>query len=351
MKRLIIIVLLLVLQSNIFSQESSLFPEFATSRFARSAAMGNAYTGFAEGTEAAFVNNAGLAFENDFGIIFANGQGLVYAWGDPKNISVAASLPCDFLDGNISAFVLHQKLDFMGQTDTKRIYNISYSRKLFHNFAIGGGLSWYHSTMENPGWEEFSDVSGNALTFNLSALYRIPKLNLITPMDEIRIGAVFTNLFSSTFYYIDEAQKDPICQELRVGASYSLKPELFFDDLRLFRFVLAASANYQLTKYKFDTVNPNIGIELTLLEVLSLRYGRENWKDYYDSEVTTSQFPVKRYGFGVHLPLSKILKIKQDFSLDFDMVFSKWDKEKEFQSYNSDTFDDSFLSVQAVYRM
>ena len=135
MRLLIFVIFLLSTQSNIFSQGRLLLTEFATSHFARSAAMGDAYTGVAEGVESAYINSAGLAFENQYGIIWGNGKGLTYMWGDISDFNIALSVPVKFLEGNISACYFHQEYDYMG-TDLSSLLKISYSKVLFKNWEI-----------------------------------------------------------------------------------------------------------------------------------------------------------------------------------------------------------------------
>ena len=76
-------------------------------------------------------------------------------------------------------------------------------------------------------------------------------------------------------------------------------------------------------------MNYNFGLELKIVELLALRYGRENDKNLSDTEYTTPQFPVSRFGIGFELPLNKFIKLEKNISITFDYAISDWQKQEE----------------------
>ena len=79
-------------------------------------------------------------------------------------------------------------------------------------------------------------------------------------------------------------------------------------------------------------MNPNFGFELTVMEIIFFRYGRENEINLSDVKYTTPQFPVSRFGFGINVPIHKISKFKAETNILFDYGYSQWYHEEEFKN-------------------
>jgi hypothetical protein len=78
--------------------------------------------------------------------------------------------------------------------------------------------------------------------------------------------------------------------------------------------------------YEFSEWQPNYGIELTLLEVIQLSFGRENEIQIKETYSYTPQYPVNRYGFGIKIPFQKLLDLTYKLELKFDYSISDWQK-------------------------
>ena len=139
-------------------------------------------------------------------------------------------------------------------------------------------------------------------------------------------------------------------QVLRAGLSTIITPELpRVMNLNPVKFLIVADAVFYGSEYTFREWQPNFGLELTLLEILKFRYGRENEKQIKDDYDYSPQHPVKRYGAGITLPLHKWISSFNKIEIAFDYSNSDWDKIDE--SNNSFSFWGNEPPIREAYSL
>ena len=182
---------------------------------------------------------------------------------------------------------------------------------------------------------------------SLSALYSLPTTSFWGLSNETRFGFQIQNIFTTKAKFSDEfntTRKDsgesgrgnifyevpasfPKHQILRFGVSTSFIPELKnIANLIPLKLIIVADAVFYGSEYEFNLWQPNYGIELKLLEILSFRFGRENEKELKDYSSFSQQHPVKRYGIGLSIPLHKLISDYNKIELSIDYSYSDWDK-------------------------
>ena len=324
------IVMLILMVNPLFSQ--TFFDYFFTSRFSRAIGLGSSYLGVAEGVETTFYNSAGLAFNNSFGIAYSYGNGLQMKGFDSNPFDVGVILPNH---SGIGSFALSSHQLIMRNINvTNSIYKLHYSRLLTPKFSAGMSLNYYYQKIDySP--EGFTEIKNTtqALDASISALYWIKNLFFSGEKDRLKIGLQLNNLFSAEIekliQIVEGDQQDGLVQSLGSGISYYYNPYpdqangldpiaiLFASD-----FILDNKGQYE--SYQFDRLHLNFGCELTFLEVLALRYGRENQFNLNESLSSDPQYPISRYGIGLSLPLQKLFYFKKDIRFQFNYAYSDW---------------------------
>jgi hypothetical protein len=306
------------------------FDYFHTSRFARPIGLGHAYTGIAEGVEATYYNSAGLAFMEGWGIAYSYGNGSQFLIPvTPYDLAI-----CTPDIGGIGhlAFSAHYLIIETDGYLRYVLYRLHNSHRLGDMFSIGGSLNLYQLSYE-PG-DGRADQNEQAIDLNLSGLYRLQGIFLSEKQDMLKVGIQLTNLFATELPDINSRIllgdiKHPLPQSLSMGISYTWQPNwTAVNGLR----ALALLASFDLVydnileneTYKADRRLANIGIELRLLEILALRYGRENEDPLSDIKYTTPQYPVSRFGLGLNLPLHKFFEMNKKLVVLVDYAQGDW---------------------------
>jgi hypothetical protein len=334
MKNVIIILLVLIFFNTALTQPH--FDYYNTSRFARPISMGNSFIGVAEGVETTFYNSAGLVFMDNYGIAYSYGNGsqpLVAA--NPFDIGL--TLPNIKNIGSF-AFSAHF-LNYNDLNISSSTYRLHYSRLIAKDMSIGASINYFYQKYEPSILSQ--DFSSDAFDMSISGLFRNENFIFSNDQDILKVGFQFNNIFSTKIevpqYVIIRDEENILIQYIGFGISYKYIPPiqkyngfvllsiLFSSD-----FVFNNSINY--IEYKFDRMNYNFGLELKIVELLALRFGRENDKNLSDTEYTTPQFPVSRFGIGFELPLHKFIKFEKKISIIFDYALSEWQKQDEINS-------------------
>ncbi len=121
--------------------------------------------------------------------------------------------------------------------------------------------------------------------------------------------------------------KDFLPLMLRGGLSYRIIPLTNKEKNRqIVSLLFAFEAVLLGADNSFNYWQPNYGIELTLLEYLQLRFGRESEFEIDPVYSYSPQFPVNRFGFGVRLPVSELLHFGRQLALQFDYNYSDWNQ-------------------------
>jgi hypothetical protein len=315
------------------------YPQFdffyQTSHFGRPIGMGNTYIGIAEGIETTFYNSAGLPYIDYYGFAFSHGTGTQIDI-DPTPFAMALVIP-HFKNIGSFAFSFHH-LNFWD--NIYLMYRLHYGCFITDNLSLGTSVNGYYQKVNVFSLEE-GETTKSSHTFDLSvsALYSKTNLILSDNRDVLRIGFQFNNIFASEVKRLiditNTVSGSELIQSFGIGLSYKyiFGFEKIYDLTPLSLligsdFIFDNSLNHR--EYKFDRLNPNFGLELVLLEILFLRFGRENDVNLSDVEYTTPQYPVSRFGFGINLPMQRILKNKKEVFILFDYSYSKWLHEDEF---------------------
>ena len=324
------IAILVLIVNPLFSQ--TFFDYFFTSRFSRAIGLGSSYIGVAEGVETTFYNSAGLAFNPYYGIAYSYGNGLQMRGFDSNPFDVGVILPNHPKIGSFALSSHHLVLRNINVTNS--IYKFHYSRLLNSKISAGMSLNYYYQKIDyNP--EELSEIKNSTQAFDvsLSALYIIPDLFFSNDKDRLKIGFQLNNLFSAEIekliQIVEGDQKDVLLQSMGPGISYYYDPQPNkvngLDPITIliaFDFILDNKGQYH--SYRFERFRLNFGFELTFLEVLALRYGRENQFNLTESEPSDPQYPISRFGIGLGLPLQKLFYSKKDIRFQFDYSYSDW---------------------------
>jgi hypothetical protein len=335
---------------------------FNTSRFARTIRLGNAYTGVAEGPEALFYNSAAIADQQAYSLVVSRGQGYALVFSDdPKDFDLAIVIPYENY-GSFGFSLNTSSYDFSGTEFNENIYSISYARKILDNlyFGIAGNYFYesftgYIRTIENPSGR-VGKLTGSAFDFNLSAFFLLPEFMKISELDKFRAGIQFKNILNTKMKtespVSDGTPSEGIkFQNIRAGLSYTFVPGLDkIAGLYPLGFMLAFDAVMLGADYNFTEWQPNFGLELTLLEMLQLSFGRENEIQIKETYSYSPQHPVNRYGFGVTVPFQKLFNLSYRLDFKFDYSISDWQKISEnnsdtFQGYTVKNINDKALSA------
>jgi hypothetical protein len=166
-------------------------------------------------------------------------------------------------------------------------YGFNYAEFGLPELATGITVKYAHSALA-PGIDKHDPSSGIGQTFaiDLGMLYVFPF--------GLRLGLTLQNMGPSV-YYIDPTDKDPIPFTVVLAIGY--KKELLFNNIRLFRICTEYNANREMVynelyedpdpfwKALFTSMNDqpieeeleeiihNYGLEVTLLNTISYRYG------------------------------------------------------------------------------
>ena len=120
-------------------------------------------------------------------------------------------------------------------------------------------------------------------------------------------------------------------------------PELLFNDYYYLRIILAFDAVWHLYNYNSDYIAPNWGFEITLLEILSLRYGQERRQEIFCVYPNFHKINIRRMGVGINIPLKMIMAIEKNINFLFDIVFSRWG------TMRHEALEKPFFTIQLVY--
>lgn len=324
MRKLIIVAVMLLFTSHYLSAQVGLFDFFESSHFARSMRLGNAYTGVAEGPEAIFYNAAGLADVNSYSVVASSGQGIAFYVDKLHAYDFSAAVPLGKA-GTVGASVNSLVLNFRGSDASYQIYALSYAYKFFNSLSLGLTGNYYDFEYDNIAMCGPRLVTGSAYDINVSALYQTP-VRIFT-QDVFKVGFQFKNLLNSKVSLNFTDQKDRIYQSMRGGFSYTLMPDLNpISGFIPIKFMAAFDAVYIGVDYTFYEWQPNYGLELTLLEVLQLSFGRENEKQLKETYTYSPQHPVNRYGVGLNVPLNRLFDMNYGLDLRLDYCKSDWQK-------------------------
>lgn len=326
----ILITVLFILNLSIVSLGQHAFGELNTSRYARAVSLGNAFTGLADGIETVYYNSAGIANLNFYALSYSNGNGFAFLTNDYIADDFAILIP---KFSEIGKFAL--SVDRLSLNDNNfgyNLYRLHYARNIVDNLSVGASINFYYffadsySSVTNPiGIEE--DFSGSSIDMSFSSLFILPNKKIYGSLSETRFGMQLQNLFSNNMSYSNDMDSDTKHQVIRLGISNSIIPIIKkIANLTPLKFIIAADAVFYGSEYMFNLFQPNYGIELTVFDILSLRYGRENENKIGDAYNYSPQHPVKRYGIGLTLPLHKIFKRPKLLEILFDYSYSNWDK-------------------------
>lgn len=312
------LVVLLFILLNVSVGSSQALSDFNTSRFSRVIGMGNAFAGVAENVETTFYNGAGLAKLESIEAVFSRGHGSNYFF-QTKPLDFAIAVPLSQSIGTIALSYHFLSFDFATPSidywqENKSILRLHYARRLLDNLSGAISLNNFYLSQEFM----LSDGSNSNYKFNnlfdltLSVLYfqKLKKGFFQNQKENIGIGLQINNILGTMV----SREHGRIFQNIRAGISYRISTipskvngRSLFSLLTAFDTVFASDHIKLSDRFEFSQLGINFGGELTIMEILSLRVGRE-----YLMGVDSFVFPVTRLGVGIIIPLKKI-----HFNLDY----------------------------------
>jgi hypothetical protein len=207
-------------------------------------------------------------------------------------------------------------------------YALNYSYMPINDLSIGVNINYFR--------DSFTDIVSTAWYWDLGLLKRIP-LNTETSSQNIFIGASFLNVGNNegrytandivyrsdgTYSKVEFTEKTPLPSTLKIGVSYDYETKLQLSGFKIFKIMAAAEYSDMLNSglYTYD----KLGAEFTFLETVKLRLGYYNEKinenSTSDNKENLSEFT---YGFGINVPVQKIINSKIPISLQFDYASLK----------------------------
>jgi hypothetical protein len=329
--------------------------QYFSTRYSRSIGLGNAYTGVAEGIETTYSNNAGLAAIDYYAAAYSSGQGS-FVIRDYDAYDIAAVVPLGPAIG--TAAISYHALT-IGE-GSNAYFNTSllqahFGRAFGDALAFGASLNYYRhaENIEVRNEQNIVIFSGErirpAVDFGLSGLYTTKKLLLPSWNDVLKAGVHINNVLGpESLHPPDEAA---ILQQFSFGVSYrfSPMPEQVSGRVPL-TFLLATALHYENAerkRYTYDAARTSLGIELQVLELLQLRYGREDQRFLHGLDVIDSQHPVTRLGAGIVVPVGELIGAQSEYRLRLDYSHSIRHNEdalaqsmprSSFEDFPSDTF-------------
>ena len=349
MKNILKVVIILFI--NLAFSTNPDFYEFTTSHFARTIRLGNAYTGFADGVETVFYNTAGLANINHLETAFSRGQGYFFFIEDYSNFDLALAVPIRNIKSTLGLSFNKLIFDFKPEMHTWSIVGLHYAYSIDKNISTGITLNYYYRTFQIEDWttqqRQYKDHSGNSFDFNLSGLYSFPKSSFLEN-DILKFGIQLQNILNTKVSYDQNPyySENDKYQLFRSGMSYSVNPDFLkkipMEIMFVFDAILIGA------QYKFDDLLLNYGIELTVFNLLSLSFGRENEKRINLEKGVTyynPQQPVNRYGFGLKLPVSNYFKMNSQLLIFLDYCYSDWNYIDESKVETFDPYDNEFFKL------
>jgi hypothetical protein len=333
-----------------------------STRYARAVAMGNTYTGVAEGLEASMYNNAGLAGLTDAAAAFSYGQGEGWPFAC-RAFDAAAALPLDSGVGTVAASYHAANRDFTyaGRYLNDSRLQLHYGRIVAGGLALGASVNVNRVATDLERRNEANEILASgarshiAFDCSLSGLYARPRLLLPAWDDLLRCGIHLDNALGTKMEEFGRG-----CQVLSIGASYQFTPPIEpIAERTALRVLLAAALHYDNSlsnaSWSWNVARPDIGIELRILDLLSLRCGRENRLALGSWKVTDPQYPATRVGAGVDLPVGALLGFARDLRLRFDYAHSYRDNQQFLDDFASYLYDVSHVprdafTLQVLYR-
>ncbi|MCU7496948.1 MAG: hypothetical protein HF314_09110 [Ignavibacteria bacterium] len=225
------------------------------------------------------------------------------------------------------------------------IYSINYSRNIFEGLKAGINLNYFDDEsgrLSRTAWTldaglmnklTFGDaILGHELTLGLS-FSNVSNSKIKTDVDN-RIAAQFIlgryenieieedsrdHVIDLRPYYLpgEDITGSYLPSAMRLAAAYEIRPGLISGNFRLISAII--SAQYQdLLNSKYFT-RYSFGAEIKILEMLSLRGG---WLKETRDNMDFYRFPKSvegtTYGFGVELPVGKVISSSLPLMVKFD---------------------------------
>jgi len=203
------------------------------------------------------------------------------------------------------------------------VYKLHYAREFYEQLAFGVSINYYRFYQDNGSYANQRIYRNHSLDVGLSGLYSIENL-FRKENDILKIGIQLQNLFDTRIvsqgYNLWGEKKH---QNLRIGISYAQKyTNISFLNLRSLKILFAVDNFFRIKNYTPYLWQPNFGLELSITEYLMLRFGRQNQKEIKNVYPDNTFYPNYRFGYGVMIPIDRILKLKDKLRLKFDFFKS-----------------------------
>lgn len=338
---LLIATLLLSTSSCLFAQRIGAMWWYANPHQAEAIRLGGAYAAVGRGLASMHSNTAALGFQEDAQFLVAGGRSLRFGhikFSNPYSFAAAMHIPGWLTTVGISfdddEWILNPQNE--GYAPAVHVQNerlgIHLARRMNDCFSVGLAVRRHGSSIE-PMYSGREQLDARAVGWDMSISVhgRHAAAFLGRHLDELRYGLTIDNILGTEISYIDEEQKDPLHQVLRIGAAYFWRPRFkqLWDVNILSGFVVLESS-IQGTRHEFRNWGTIGGAaELRILEVFMLSAGIENIVRLGNAYEYWPEYPVLRYGAGLVIPLDRVFDTDAPISLQIDYAHTAWNIDAE----------------------
>ena len=267
MKNIFVLLLLVLVLNSLFSQNENLgttgFSFLKVNYSARAAAMANAYTGIANGSEAVFFNPAGIAqlknrqlsstYMNYLVGVQCGSAVFTFPRSDTRSIAVFSQ----FLTASETRTLADEDGNYNGTDGTFGISDIligiTDSRELTDVLNLGINLKYLRESIDGN--------SASAIVLDIGVLHQ-------TTNENLKLGVTIKNIGKQLTYFTDDKFTEKLPKTVVVGFGYH-PDRKFYADFDVYR-PLAGDFSFRA------------GIEYMIYEIFKLRAGynsqAKNWK-------------------------------------------------------------------------
>jgi hypothetical protein len=196
------------------------------------------------------------------------------------------------------------------------VYRLTLASEFLKGFYGGLNFSLVNADFVN-------DETQNAVTVDAGVIKAIELRSSKKFSHKVNLGASLFNLTSSTMTFNEAARPEALPVILRMGGSYSFSlntPWL----IEFFRGVdINVHADYRKVLNADYLQSFNTGVEVVLMELLSIRGG------YYSEKIDENCANCKNnlseitYGFGLNLPIKKLMDMETGIDVSIDVTSLK----------------------------
>ena len=332
-----IIILLILLPSFSFGQYGYGFLKehfFGRQNSARAEAMGKSYASIDGDLTTAYFNPAGVATIQGLELNGSHASPFYLLEKAKYNFVGVGYKIKDYLTIGLN----RKYFDFGEVLFTDNTGNIISQRKSFESnycltLASQPIKNVFIGLNSNYLYWQIADIETNTFYWDLGVIKKFNLSQKETRQQSINFGTSLLNINGAkvVFKEFGSTNKSPLPIILRIGANYQInfQEKILIDTLNTFTILI--QGEYQdVVNSKYESAIRS-GVEIMLLEILSLRAGyyKEFGYDYGIPSVNYDQISAFTYGFGIQVPLYKLTKIPLNINFDYTSL-----PQQPYSNYN-----------------